>query len=418
MGVTSLQIIFDNPTAVFMPGQSITGRVLVATSSTVKIRSIKLKFQGEAKVSWTDQESRRNDNGETENYSVKYDAEEEYFENKMTLVGGGGESQLEAGERVYPFNISLPHQLPSTFNGEHGHVRYTAKVTIDIPWGKDKETEITFQVISPLNLNDEPSLAEPKKEEKEKFYCCCCCESGPTTLVVCIPYSGFVPGQIIPLTVELDNNSNVTIDAVKIKLKRDLTFKARRPSEKTNFSSSELAVLRLQGIEAHASKTWTEQMIVPNSLMFSNLKYCGIITDQYVLNVEAIAGGMYENTNVNMKITMGNIPLTIAQDAPQFGIPIQSLNQNDPSNGQFTTDSTNPINLPAPIPGFAQQISPYGQPPFTSPYPQQIMNPTQISGQSSLYPQTQVYNQSQLPYPDVNIQQPAFNPSYPSAPSL
>jgi len=40
------------------------------------------------------------------------------------------------------------------------------------------------------------------------------------TLVVCLPYKGFVPGQVIPLTVELDNNSNVTIDAVKIKLKR------------------------------------------------------------------------------------------------------------------------------------------------------------------------------------------------------
>lgn len=70
-----------------------------------------------------------------------------------------GESQLEQGEHVYPFNISLPHQLPSTFNGEHGHVRYDAKVTIDIPWGKDKEREVTFEVISPLDLNFEPSLA-------------------------------------------------------------------------------------------------------------------------------------------------------------------------------------------------------------------------------------------------------------------
>lgn len=40
------------------------------------------------------------------------------------------------------------------------------------------------------------------------------------TLVVCVPYTGFVPGQIIPLTIELDNNSNVAIDAVKIKLER------------------------------------------------------------------------------------------------------------------------------------------------------------------------------------------------------
>lgn len=136
---------------------------------------------------------------------------------------------------------------------------------------------------------------------------------------------------------------------------------------------------------------------------------------------------MYENTNVNVKLTMGNIPLTIAQDAPQYGIPAQSSNENYSFNGQFTTNSTDPINLPPPVPGFAQQVPPYSQPPFTSPYPQQSMIPVQIAGgQPSLYPQTQVYNQSQLPYPDVNIQQPAFNPSYqnlntevnPTAPSL
>lgn len=40
MGVQNLQIIFDSPAAVFMPGQVITGRVLVATSSSVKIRSM------------------------------------------------------------------------------------------------------------------------------------------------------------------------------------------------------------------------------------------------------------------------------------------------------------------------------------------------------------------------------------------
>lgn len=40
------------------------------------------------------------------------------------------------------------------------------------------------------------------------------------TLVTCVPYTGFVPGQIIPLTIELDNNSNVTINTVKIKLER------------------------------------------------------------------------------------------------------------------------------------------------------------------------------------------------------
>lgn len=114
MGVQSLQVIYDSPTAVFMPGQTVSGRILIGVSSKVKIRSmycilltdtiiilvlkclpyilgVKLKVKGEAKNSWTEQESRRDDNGETQNYSVKYDAEEEYFENKSTIIGGGGE---------------------------------------------------------------------------------------------------------------------------------------------------------------------------------------------------------------------------------------------------------------------------------------------------------------------------------------
>jgi len=39
MGVNNLQIIFDNPTAVFTPGEIITGRVLIVISDSVKIKS-------------------------------------------------------------------------------------------------------------------------------------------------------------------------------------------------------------------------------------------------------------------------------------------------------------------------------------------------------------------------------------------
>jgi len=39
MGVNNLQIIFDNPTAVFIPGEIITGRVLINVSDSIKIKS-------------------------------------------------------------------------------------------------------------------------------------------------------------------------------------------------------------------------------------------------------------------------------------------------------------------------------------------------------------------------------------------
>lgn len=39
MGINNLQIIFDNPTAVFIPGEIITGKVLIIVTNFVKIKS-------------------------------------------------------------------------------------------------------------------------------------------------------------------------------------------------------------------------------------------------------------------------------------------------------------------------------------------------------------------------------------------
>lgn len=119
-----------------------------------------------------------------------------------------------------------------------------------------------------------------------------------------------------------------------------------------------------------------------------------------------------------MKITMGNIPLTIA-NIPHSGYPIQLLNQNNLSNEQFPPNSTPNIGFiePTPIPGFPQQIPSYEQPSLNNPNTQQSINSTQSTlpfVQPSLYPQTQVYDQSQISYPNVSIQQPSFNPSYSS----
>jgi len=46
--------------------------------------------------------------------------------------------------------------------------------------------------------------------------------------------------------------------------------------------------LCMDGVEKHSSKTRTEQLKIPNSLIIPNLKHCGIITDLYFLNVNFI----------------------------------------------------------------------------------------------------------------------------------
>lgn len=65
---------------------------------------------------------------------------------------------LEAGEYVYNFELQLPLELPSSFEGDFGNIRYGASVTIIIPWGFDDKIIESFTVIRALDLNLYPSL--------------------------------------------------------------------------------------------------------------------------------------------------------------------------------------------------------------------------------------------------------------------
>lgn len=69
----------------------------------------------------------------------------------------GNEIEIPAGKQVYNFTCTLPPVLPSSFEGQHGFVRYTIKVTLDRPWKFDQETKMAFTVINALDLNLNPS---------------------------------------------------------------------------------------------------------------------------------------------------------------------------------------------------------------------------------------------------------------------
>jgi hypothetical protein len=51
----------------------------------------------------------------------------------------------------------------------------------------------------------------PVQLEKTKHFCCFCCKSGPLTFLTHLPAKGYIPGQDIPITVEIENGSNVKV---------------------------------------------------------------------------------------------------------------------------------------------------------------------------------------------------------------
>ncbi|CAH1407509.1 unnamed protein product [Nezara viridula] len=309
MGYKTFQIIVDSPTGSYYAGSNVTGRVIVALEKPKKVRGLKIEFSGKAKVSWSETESVRKDNNETTTETVTYTAEEEYFSNKYYIIGSeSNEVEIPAGENVYPFSTTLPPRLPTSFDGEHGHVRYTIKATLDRPWKMDETTTLFVTVVTPVDLNLLPQVKEPMKKEANKTFCCLCCKSGPLTLAGTIPFSGYTPAQTIVATIEVDNASNVRISAVKCKLKKVLKWIAKSPNSKERIDNVDLVKVELDEVLPNGSKSWTQNIDIPH-MPFLNLDACSIIKVDFFLEMEACATGPHKNLLLTFPITLGTVPL-------------------------------------------------------------------------------------------------------------
>lgn len=91
---------------------------------------------------------------------------------------------------------------------------------MDRPWNFDHHTKLAFTVINPLDLNLNDSYKEPIHLQMEKTFCCLWCASSPLTVDVRAPVSGYCPGQIIPINVDVENKSNVQVHLIQVALRR------------------------------------------------------------------------------------------------------------------------------------------------------------------------------------------------------
>jgi len=66
---------------------------------------------------------------------------------------------LAAGNHGFQFDYTLPRDLPSSYQGRWGQVKFTVKATLKRPCRFDIERETEMNVIAYLDLNDDPELA-------------------------------------------------------------------------------------------------------------------------------------------------------------------------------------------------------------------------------------------------------------------
>ena len=78
----------------------------------------------------------------------------------IKLSFSAGSDKIPGGSHTWPFQFTLPRNIPSSFEGTVGWVRYSLKVTADIPFGFDDKNTLYFSVndLDDLNYNEEAKV--------------------------------------------------------------------------------------------------------------------------------------------------------------------------------------------------------------------------------------------------------------------
>lgn len=238
----------------------------------------------------------------------------------------GDSIEIPAGAHAYNFEFLLPESLPYSIEGRKGFVRYIAEATLDIPWGFDYESRRVIQVVryDDLNLVQSPNYREPYAVQEFKTFGCLCWKTKPLYITVRVPKTGFGLGEMIPIFVQMVNNSTNTVRATELRLIRVDQFISNSPPSSKTYSSV-VTFKSAKGVAAGETANLEEFLEIPQILPTSNSRFCRIFQVKYLINFKARTSGFTEPPHdMNIAISIGNVgilmepsPLVLASVLPQ-----------------------------------------------------------------------------------------------------
>lgn len=96
---------------------------------------------------------------------------------------------LFKGTTSYNFSYDLKANLPSSFSGDCGKIKYKIEFVVDKPWKFNEKHTVKLNIIQTVDLNSSVGTSQPFEKQLTKnvgFL-----ESGPISLHVRVPKLGY-----------------------------------------------------------------------------------------------------------------------------------------------------------------------------------------------------------------------------------
>lgn len=324
--VDVFQVAFRDAKTTFFPGEVINGTLNLKVNSELKLRGIRLEFHGAANVflSSGDQRRKRPANSEV------------YIDLVATLFGKapdetGENPVLQPGEYNFPFQFHTPAQnLPTSVEGNFGHVRYWLKASIDRPWRFDITTKSVFTVIEYVDINADEELLRPcQVDEQEGFGCSCI----PKVIQVTVQTDriGYCPGESIAVSAFIRNPTNYRINGVEIILFQNSLYTIKSGKHSRRVADKVSSVKRDE--TSGNGDLHMEMVPFPIPSLPPTMKSCSCIKITYELKfIVHVASGFSTKKIVStIPITIGSVPYrypallpSLEPSAPPLSPPVYS----------------------------------------------------------------------------------------------
>jgi hypothetical protein len=300
----AITIDLDRTNSFYLTGETVSGTAgLHITNGKVEADEIYIQLTGE--IGYITHNYVRNARGEMEN-EAQYN-HVPFYSAKVTFAqpeAGQKELVYSQGQYSWPFKFLLIHHLPPTINQPnlYPHVRYHLKVVIDKPWYKPNTTETKRLTISPrVNLLQNPQCLQaiPFEHHNRK----------EITLTGKLDKSGYVPGEIIHITLEIENPRNIIIQHIDVTMLQSYRI-GQTSRGYTVFQTVLPNIINLKDqLIRETSSIQIPSVPIPPSYQFQGgIEKPATANINYILKIAAKVHGIYTNFDIEIPITLGTEP--------------------------------------------------------------------------------------------------------------
>lgn len=264
MDKVEIGVVVQTNSGVLYPGQPIRGEVQIQLKApAVQTHSLQVEINGEAKTAWVSKASDK-----------IYETSQPYIAEVLKLPVGNRDpngSYFLTGDVIHtvPFSSKLPANLPPSFEGEYGYIRYviSAKLAVveNSQLAEVKCQRLLTVVVGPQNSAFFDGLKTPVQRE-ETLDIIGCCRSGFVLIHFKVPKISYYAGEMVNAIVQFRNQSGKKISKANMALMQESRFQAQsRYESATDYKDMKRFIDSVQldkSVEANSEYEWIANLSV------------------------------------------------------------------------------------------------------------------------------------------------------------